>query len=145
MRLTIVLTAFLLLATNGVFAETKDPEVPKVIIDAFNEKFPDAKDVEWEKDDLNYEADFEYGGYEYEVTYSADGTWLETKKEIDVKEIPEKVLSAFKLLYPKAKIVEVEEVETPKSKFYEIEYKRRWKKREVIFDSYGKQLQKDLE
>lgn len=127
--------------SNSVYADIDSAEVPKAVQDAFNKKYPKATDVEWEKDKLNYEVEFELDEVEYEATFSEDGTWLETETEIPEKELPEKVAKAFKEKFPKAKIKEIEKVETPKSIFYEIEYKKGMRKKEAIFDVDGIQLQ----
>lgn len=139
------MVVLILFSVAQLFANVDKTEVPQAILEAFNKKYPKATDVEWEKDDLNYEVEFELEKVEYEVTFSEDGTWLETETEITAKDLPEKVASAFKAAYPKAKIKGVEKVETPKISFYEIEYKKGLKKREAFFDKDGNVLENDDE
>ncbi len=146
MKLKIVgLIMLIAIGLNSVTAAINKTEVPQAVLEAFNKKYPKATDVEWEKDDLNYEVEFELEKVEYEATFSEDGTWLETETEITAKELPEKVASAFKAAYPKVKIKGVEKVETPKISFYEIEYKKGLKKREAFFDKDGNPLESDDE
>ncbi|MFX3625994.1 MAG: PepSY-like domain-containing protein [bacterium] len=146
MKLKIVgLIMLIAIGLNSVTAKINKTEVPQAVLEAFNKKYPKATDVEWEKDDLNYEVEFELEKVEYEATFSEDGTWLETETEITAKDLPEKVASAFKATYPKVKIKGVEKVETPKISFYEIEYKKGLKKREAFFDKDGNPLESDDE
>lgn len=137
----IALIAFLAIGTSSVSASINKTKVPQAVLDAFNKKYPKATDVKWEKERLNYEVEFELESIEYEAEFSEDGTWLETETEIAEKDLPKEVVSAFKLKYPKAKIREIEKVETPKSSFYEIEYKKGMKKGEAYFDKEGKPLE----
>lgn len=139
----IMLIAAIVFSSESIYANNGKTKVPQAVVDAFNKKYPKATDVEWEKDKLNYEVEFELGEIEYEATFSEDGTWLETETEIEEKDFPENVAAAFKAAHPKAKIKEIQKVETPKSTFYEIEYKKGMKKKEAFFDSEGKQLQID--
>lgn len=139
----VIIVSLITFSSVSTYASINKTVVPQSVIDAFNKKYPKAIDVEWEKDKLNYEVEFELGDIEYEATFNEDGTWLETETEISEKDLPEKIASAFKAAYPKVKIKGIEKVETPKSTFYEIEYKKGMKKKEAFFDSEGKQLQID--
>jgi hypothetical protein len=55
-------------------------DVPPAVSAALMAKYPDANDIEWEMekdgDRVNYEAEFESGGKEKEVLFSADGTFI---------------------------------------------------------------------
>lgn len=72
-------------------------DLPQAVKTAFDQKFPNATDVEWDKeDDGNWEVEFELGDEESTAVFSADGKWLETETEIAVEDLPEAVRNAVK-------------------------------------------------
>ena len=61
---------------------------PQAVLNAFQKLYPDVKDVEWEKEADNFEAEFYIDGDEISVEFNAKGKVLET--EIEGKEDIEK-------------------------------------------------------
>ncbi|CAN5894862.1 hypothetical protein BH11BAC7_BH11BAC7_08990 [soil metagenome] len=55
-------------------------DVPSVVINAFNAKYPDAQGVEWmaeDKDGFYFAADFKTGVVEKAAQFKSDGTFVE--------------------------------------------------------------------
>jgi hypothetical protein len=95
---------------------------PKVVSNAFDEMFPEAKEVEWDQeDDHVWEAEFEMDEAEYTASFSESGEWLETEKEIDVSELPDTVVSVIAINYEGFEIEEAEWLESPGFKGFELE------------------------
>jgi hypothetical protein len=99
-RMTLIV-ALSLGITAGYAQKVKEAEVPVAVKDAFAKKYPGLK-AEWEKEDGNYEAEFdgkkvranmETGKstkveVEGSVLISPDGNILETEEEIETKALP---------------------------------------------------------
>ena len=64
--------------------------------DVFNEKYPGATMVEWERHANYYEVEFFYNGHEMEAHFDKDGKWLWTKTEVRITEVPATVIEAAK-------------------------------------------------
>lgn len=118
-------------------------EVPDAIESAFEQKFPNAKKVKWEKEeDGNYEAEFILNDQEMSATFSPSATLLETETELEINELPQKVQDAFKSNYPTAKILEAAKITMADGiVYYETEAKINGKKTDVLFSPDG-QLKK---
>lgn len=116
-----------------------DKEVPEAVMATFKAKFPRVKDAKWEKEDALFEAKFTMAAKSYEVEYNEDGSWVKTAIEVDVKMLPGQIKNALeKSKYAKYKIMDVEEISTPKyKKAYEIELAKKKEKIEIIVDPKG--------
>src|ERR1035437_1067584 len=78
--------------TMAAYAQNmKELEVPSTIKTAFLKQFPNAKSETWEKENENYEANFDNLGEETTTLYSATGTLLETETKIEATELPKTV------------------------------------------------------
>jgi Ni/Co efflux regulator RcnB len=121
------------------FAQAK---APKAVLDAFNQKFPTATNVKWDKENAHeYEADFKINGKKQSANYSDKGEWLETESLTTFAELPSKVQAAFNVAHKAAKIKAVAKIETSKGETkYEVEYKQGKKMVEVFYDENGAEL-----
>jgi len=54
---------------------------PETVLKAFQELYPDAENVEWEKEGDNFEAEFFEDGNEVSVEFNAQGKLLEVENE----------------------------------------------------------------
>ena len=96
---------------------------PSAVKKAFEKKFPKATKVIWGMEDATeYEAEFMFNGNELSANFKADGSWVETEKEIKSSEFPKAVSNAIKKSYPHYTIKEAVKTESAKlGKFYEAE------------------------
>lgn len=146
-----ILLAFLLIFGQANASEKDDgkPQVPKVVIEALEKAYPEAKDVEFEKEMLDgkvvYEAEFKLNNSEYEVLFDADGKMLQIEETLDVKALPEPLIQAISKAYPNATIEDAEKVTKPDETFsvYEVEIKNEGKKIELELDASGKILKSE--
>lgn len=138
MKNIILIMACMLLTATSI----KATEIPDAIEKAFQEKYPTAKKVKWEKENNNdYEASFVLENKEMSVVYSPDAQIKEIETEIAVAEIPNAVLEAFNKKYTNAKIEEAAKIErSDKSIVYEIESKINKKEIDLLFDENGNEV-----
>ncbi|MES2678631.1 MAG: PepSY-like domain-containing protein [Bacteroidota bacterium] len=145
---TIIATAAFLLSVNTILAqEVKIQDVPKPVIDSFNENFKGALVKSWEKENNgHYEAEFKINKKETSATFNADGTLLETEHEISVNALPKMVLDIIHKDYPGYKISEVSQITLPSgAQTFETEVKKDNEKLDLIFDSNGNFLGKETD
>lgn len=116
--------------------------IPSAVITAFNQKFPNASNIKWDKENAHeYEAGFTWNGTKQSANYSDLGEWLETESLIDFSKLPMKVQDTFKAKHKDSKIKAVAKIETSKNiTKYEVEFKHGKKTKEVFYDENGIEL-----
>lgn len=129
---------FLLATVTGVSVHAQDLKsnnVPAPVKSALLKKYPEAKDVQWEKEKGNYEAN--WGGKSKEdnsVQFTPSGEFIEMVKAIPVSQLPAPVMSYVKAHYKGAKITEAGKVTDAKGK---LSYEAEVNKKDIIFDEKG--------
>jgi hypothetical protein len=138
MKKLIIVAIVAMFSTTALHAT----EVPEVVKKAFQQKFPTAKKVKWEKEKNNdFEASFILNDKEISAVYSIDGQLKETETEIAVSELPKSVIDALAKKDANAKIEEAEKIErSDNTIIYETEVKINKKKTELLFDSNGNEI-----
>ena len=117
--ITTILTTFLIAfgLANASAKEVSKHEVPKAVLEAFEKAYPNAKEVEFEKEIFEgkaaYEVEYKENGREYEILYNSDGVILQIEETLDVKALPEPIIQAISKAYPKATIEDAERVIKP--------------------------------
>ncbi|MDB4582298.1 PepSY-like domain-containing protein [Draconibacterium sp.] len=120
----------------ALFACTQTP--PQKVANSFAQKFPNVTKVHWEQEEENeWEAEFKMNKKEMSATYDNEGTWLETKVEMNKKELPAVVANVIKEKYSDYKVDEAVEIETPDFKGYEIALEQKEKEIELLITSTG--------
>ena len=140
-----ILFAFTLLVGFSACAQSKK-EVPSKVKTAFNQKFPNATKIKWDKEnDTEWEAEFKMNGKEYAANFDEDGTWIETEYEIEISELPAFVQSTLNTEFKDFKIEEAEVSETANGKVYEFEIEKGKIEKEVAIDLNGKVIKQTEE
>jgi hypothetical protein len=108
-------------------AQSKDeakPEIPEVILKAFQSEYPDAKitGFEQETDDslTVFEIECTDGDIEKDVILSAEGKIIQVEQEIEVSSLPESVTKAALSAFQGAEIEEAEMISRDSIVEYEI-------------------------
>ena len=112
---------------------------PAAVQKAFEQKFPNAANVKWDKENAHeYEASFEWKGDKLSANFSDTGEWLETESPTTFNALPEKVQSVFNASHKGATVKAVAKIETSKgiTKF-EVEIKQGVKTVEFFYNSDG--------
>ncbi|MCC3160159.1 PepSY-like domain-containing protein [Hymenobacter sp. 15J16-1T3B] len=140
MKKTLLLLALTTGAAVAVQAqELTAKQVPAAVTAAFHKAHPAAKQVKWEKEDGNYEAEFKQGAEELSVVMTADGKLLETETEIRVAQLPAAVRGKLTSAYAGYQVTEAAKIVTAATgaTTYEAELRKPGKKMDVIFDASG--------
>src|ERR1700741_2882999 len=88
MKKTMLFAAGFMISLAACAQKVKEADVPSAVKDAFKSSYKDAKEVKWEKEGANFEAEFEVGEIDQSVVYDATGHLIETEVEIKVDELP---------------------------------------------------------
>ena len=120
--------------------------VPDNITKAFTLKFPDAKQVRWNKESADeYEAEFMLDNKKMSTSFDNNANWMETETGISVKVLPASVRSTLKKDFKGYKIKYAELSETSdKGKIYEVAIEKNEQNMEVAFDGSGKVMKKEI-
>lgn len=127
--------AAVLFSTLTFAQETPGKDVPAKIKAALQKQFPNAKEVKWEKENGNYEAEFDMNKADYSALFDVDGHLLETEVEIKVSELPNAALTYIKANYAGQKIKEAAKITNNKGT---VTYEAEIKGIDLLFDSNGK-------
>lgn len=133
-RLILIAIVVLFSCNNSVKAQA-----PDAVKKTFQAKYPGENDPDWHKDSHGYyEANFKINGIKYRADFNADGTWVETETSIDEDDLPDAIKKVIKEKFDDEKITEVEKVESAtKGLFYDVEFKRKGKNKDVEFRADG--------
>lgn len=132
-------------ATLFSCAQTINPaSAPAVVVNAFQQQFPKANDIEWEKKGANYEVEFEIGikDKDHKLLIDPSGKILSHKQDIYKSELPAAVLNAIAQQFPDHKIDDVEKIEANGVTTYKMEVNRKPEEWKVLFSEDGKLLDK---
>jgi hypothetical protein len=126
--------SFLLLSTL-TFAGS----IPTTVQKVFDQKFPNATSVKWDKENAHeYEASFEWRGEKHSANISDSGEWLETESVSSFNKLPEKVQTAFNASHKGATVKAVATIQTYKGVTkYEVEFKQGVKTVELFYTADG--------
>ena len=104
-----------------------DDGIPsKAIRKEFKAKYPDAKDVEWDREGTYWSVSFETGSYQnridHEALFDGTGKWVMTETEVYVYDVPQSVKDALSADPEYGTLPledrEVEYYQTPSGNFY---------------------------
>lgn len=111
----------------------KAVNVPAAVTAAFAKQFGTA-DADWEKEGVNYEAEFEHNKRETSTVFSADGKLLETEVEISVTELPAAAMEYIKKNHAGATVKEATKITDAAGV---VTYEAEIKGKDLIFDAKG--------
>ncbi|MFC5624212.1 PepSY-like domain-containing protein [Algoriphagus winogradskyi] len=138
-----ILSIGLLLSAGVCAQEHTENEVPSAVKNAFFQKFPKAKKVNWDMESATeWEAEFNQDGKEYSANFLTGGTWQETEHEIKTTEIPEAIKQTLAQDFAGFKIEEAEISEKADGSVYEVAVEKGEEEWELVFDLEEKLLEK---
>jgi hypothetical protein len=94
-----------------------------VLLEKFQQDFPDAYDIEWETNDEIYEVEFEISHRDFDAYYDLDGNLFLYREEIKKDGLPAAVGQAVAAKYPTHRFDDVEKIVAGAVTFYKIELK----------------------
>lgn len=136
------LIALLLVIGFGAHAQDlAEKSVPAVVVNAFQQQFPNPSDVEWEKENDLYKVEFEQNNQEREAWINAGGQVVRQSLEIEEAELPAAVRQGIQRDYNGYRIDEIERMEENGVVSYAVELDNRSDEVEVIYSSSGAKQQ----
>ncbi len=125
--------SMVVIATQINAQKIKTKEVPNSVMQAFGMSYPSQKEVTWNKDGSNYQAQYAKSG-EKSVTYDSTGAMIETEKEIKVSALPPAINEYVKKNYNNYTIKEAIQITASNGV---ITYETEINGMDLIFDSRG--------
>ena len=140
MRSLLAIACFILsFATIACSQKITEKDIPAPVKTAFNNKFPGATDIKWEKENKKeLEANFKMNNADVSANFGLDGTWVETETAIPSSELPAAVSNAVNIKYPGAVYGRTEKIEKPGGKIlFEVNITVNSKKKELELNQDG--------
>ena len=124
-------------------------DVPNVVLDSFEVKFPNASRAEWEKKGSYIVADFWQDGMETHVWYNPNGNWLMTEFDlgVSVSALPQAVQSAFlESQYSSWHVEDINKYERANDVFFLIEVETKGQQdRNLYYNEEGSLLKDEVD
>ena len=134
---SVIIVVALLLSTIAFAQKVKVTKVPEIVSKSLLSKYPNAKNIKWDKEENNYEASFENNKIENSVLFSANGKIIETEVEITVAQLPKSILNYIGKNYKDQKVKEAAKIISEKGI---ITYEAEIQGKDLFFDENGKLL-----
>ncbi len=136
-----------ILALSTIGASAQDilqSEVPAVVVNSFQQKFPKAKGVDWELKAGLYEAEFETGlfGTDHEVWIQSNGKIVRHKEELAKNDLPKAVIAKVKKDFSGYRIEDIKKITEEQKITYAFEVKSRTEEWKLVVDTQGNILGK---
>jgi hypothetical protein len=136
----------LLLSTYALVSCSQDipaAKVPSVVQNAFKMEFAEAVDVEWEKKNKEYEADFEIGTIDYTALFDASGKMLVYKQDIEVNELPAEVNATLQKDFADYTLDDADKLVREGETYFQVELEGRLMEKKEVFSPTG-ELREDI-
>ncbi len=147
MKKNIITTIALSLVISFASAQkVKESEVPAAVKEAFTKKYAGAKVEKWEKEDGNFEAEFDQGKNEMSAVYNPSGTFVQEEVEIKTSALPAAVTEYCNKNFAGWKVEEATKITAADGKIsYETEIGKGKEDFDALFDDKGNFLKKTTE
>ena len=140
MKKSVILVAIIMLSFVSFAQKTKEQNVPQIIKNALIEKFPNAKNVKWDKEENNFEASFKNNNIDNSILFNANAKIIETEIAIEVNQLPKNALQYLNDNFKNKKVKEAAKIITEKGiTIYEAEIQGK----DLFFDENGNYIIKN--
>ena len=140
MKKIIGLLVFTVLTANMFAQSISQSNVPAVILNAFQLKFPDADDVKWKLDKGNYYVSCKVNGKSNKLTLDDRGKIIRHSQDLWASEIPSNVLATIQSKVAYFDLDDADRYEEGGSVVYEINFKIDGKKHHFRVSDKGRLL-----
>jgi|SRR5688572_576399 uncharacterized membrane protein YkoI len=113
-------------------------DVPSVVLNAFQQKYADAKAVEWENKGDVYKAEFEVGSRGHDVWIDKSGKITKHKEDFPKKDLPQAIQQQISTEFKAYKLDDADKIEMDGKVFYQVELDGTSDDRKVLFTADGK-------
>lgn len=115
-------------------------QIPSVVLNAFQSKFQNTKDLEWEVKGELYKAEFEIGSRKHEVWINKSGAITRHKEDFPKSQLPEAIRAKLAKDFKDYKVDDADKIEADGKIFYQVDLDSPQGKRKLLFTADG-QLQ----
>ena len=142
MKKSVILLAAMFGVSFANAQKVSDKEVPTAVKNILQKNYPNAKEIKWEKEKANYEAEFEVNETDYSLLIDGSGNILETEIEIKVDALPVKAKEYISKNYAGQKIKEAAKITDSKGV---VTYEAEVKGKDLIFDGNGNYIKEETQ
>ena len=103
-------------------------DVPSLVQNSVKAKFPEAIDIDWKKNKVGYEAEFDLKNIEYNVHIDSTGKLILSKHDIKREEFPPAITTMLNTDYGGYKIDDAAVIEKDTLTYYQAELESKGKK-----------------
>lgn len=134
--ITLIFVSGLTIVAQG--QNPTQPEIPSVVLNAFQQKYANLESVKWEtKGDL-YKAEFKVGSRGHDVWLDKSGKIKKHKEDFPKKELPASIQQQLSSEFKSYKLDDADKIETDGQVFYEVKLDGADQDRKVLFSEDGK-------
>ncbi|WPP50725.1 PepSY-like domain-containing protein [Catalinimonas niigatensis] len=136
----------LLLSSYALVSCSQDipaSKVPSVVQNAFKMEFAEAVDVEWEKKNKEYEADFEVGTTDYTALFDASGKMLVYKQDIEINELPAEINTTLQKDFADYTLDDADKLVKDGETYFQVELEGGLMEKKEVFSPTG-ELREDI-
>jgi hypothetical protein len=122
-RLILLLFLFSSFYSFAIPPTIQQEEPPASVAASFKLKFPQATNAKWTytgDEKKEYIVSFTIDKTKLKASFDKQARWIETEKEIDPEQLPERVVLSVETQYPHEKIAKAFEIQKEKHVLYEI-------------------------
>ncbi|MCK0158302.1 hypothetical protein MWU65_13990 [Cellulophaga sp. F20128] len=123
MKPIIALIVFLFFTTFTWGQKIDQSQVPAVLLNSFQLKYPNSEHAKWKKEKENYTIEFQVNNKPHKAILSYKGNLIEHFKDLYVSEIPEVVLETIKTRIPYFDVEDADKYENGRKTTYTIKFK----------------------
>jgi uncharacterized membrane protein YkoI len=117
-------------------------KVPSVVQNTVQSTFANAADIEWEKKNEIYEAEFDVAHVDYKAHIDASGKLIVYKVDLKVNELPAAIATAISHEYAGYEIDDADKLEKDGTIYYQVELDAKGKKnKQLVYTVDGKPAQ----
>ncbi len=128
----LMILCFLLLA-----CQQAAQDIPDIVKNSFKDLYQDAEDVEWEKENGNFEVEFEIGEEEMSVLFDEKGNVIEIELDIKVEALPDTIRLLLAKDFGDHEILEAVKIVKDSLIYYEVELEKDEAEKEITFAENG--------
>jgi uncharacterized membrane protein YkoI len=136
MLLTMLIVGGLSLAACSQRLSAKD--TPALVQNALQARFPQATEVEWEKQKDLFEAEFNQGAQEHAVLIDAAGTIKMIKQEIAAQDLPAAIAEVLRQEHPGFRVDDTERLEKDGQVYYQVELEKGFREQQLVLGAGGR-------
>ena len=120
------------------------PQTPTTSVnDWIEQHFPGARIVDVDVERNGTEVEIVDNGVKYEIWFDASSSWMQTKTEYDLRNIPDVVRNFVQTNYPDYRIDDAEKYETSSNGiYYHIEIEQGYQEKDIYLNAQGEEVER---